>query len=179
MAYCGGKWLFCCCCHVTKAAHIMAWLSLLWALFVGTLSFVFVPLFSTYSLVSVFLALVTNLPIIVFDLFGKRSHRIYLPFLLINGICILFGLSQIVYLFLHSVLMFKVPDFFEIFLFGFSLKEIEKGRKKAMLRHIYTAVVLFLLCYQAIFCFIYSVIFRAYKFTKEIGGTSNGRKVPT
>uniref|UniRef100_A0A183C1Q8 Inner membrane protein n=1 Tax=Globodera pallida TaxID=36090 RepID=A0A183C1Q8_GLOPA len=114
MACCGDKWMFCCCCHVTKAAHIIAWMALILTILGGVLNFLYAPAFRMHSAMFILIALVTGLPIILGNLLGKRSHRIYWPFLIINGIYILHGFLQIIFLSMHTIFIFKSPAFVDV-----------------------------------------------------------------
>ncbi|KAI3408689.1 hypothetical protein GPALN_007746 [Globodera pallida] len=75
------------------------------------------------------------------------------------------------------ILMFKSPESIYV-MFGLSLKEYEQlvGYSTGE----FALFVLLVIAFIAFWCWVYSIVFRAYKFTKQIGdgGTSNETKMP-
>uniref|UniRef100_A0A183CD50 7TM_GPCR_Srx domain-containing protein n=1 Tax=Globodera pallida TaxID=36090 RepID=A0A183CD50_GLOPA len=80
------KWMCCCGCHVTEGAYKMAWiftiLNILGSL-ITLLSFISTGLNAkiVYKVVDCLMSLLCWLPILCGHICGKRSHRMYLPFL--------------------------------------------------------------------------------------------------
>uniref|UniRef100_A0A914HJA9 Uncharacterized protein n=1 Tax=Globodera rostochiensis TaxID=31243 RepID=A0A914HJA9_GLORO len=183
MARSDDKWMYCCGCHVTEGAYKMAWIFTIVNIFGGlitVLSFISTGLnakiifYAVNGLVSVLSWL-----LISFGHFcGIRSHRMYLPFLSLFAISTVYVFFEILFFVLQRILMFKSPDSIYV-MFGLSLKEYENIIVG------YTTVefalfVLLMIALLAFWCWVYSIVFRAYKFTKEFGGdgTLNEPKMP-
>ncbi|KAL3103603.1 hypothetical protein niasHT_010856 [Heterodera trifolii] len=89
---CSDKWTCCCCCNVTKGAHVLAWFCLV----IGILMVPALWFFLAASLFLFFIGLLwvlpyfTGIPIILGELRGKQTHRMYLPFLIVFGIGLVF-----------------------------------------------------------------------------------------
>uniref|UniRef100_A0A914HMM8 Uncharacterized protein n=1 Tax=Globodera rostochiensis TaxID=31243 RepID=A0A914HMM8_GLORO len=177
------KWMCCCGCLVTEGAYKMAWiftvLNILGGL-IGALLFISNGLNAKiiFYAVNVLVSLLCWLPILCGHIFGKRSHRMYLPFLFLFAISMVYAFFEVLYFVLQRILMFKSPDSIYV-MFGLSLKEYENiivGYTTAE----FTLFVLLMIAFLAFWCWVYSIVFRAYKFTKQIGddGTSNETKMP-
>uniref|UniRef100_A0A914HKI5 Uncharacterized protein n=1 Tax=Globodera rostochiensis TaxID=31243 RepID=A0A914HKI5_GLORO len=167
--------------HVTEEAYKMAWLFTFLNIF-GCL--ITAPLFFltglnamvVYKVVDCLVSFLCWLPILCGHIFGKRSHRMYLPFLSLFAISILHTFFEILYFVLQRLLMFKSSDSIYV-MFGVSLKEYENiivGSSTGEFSFFILLMVAFLSCW------VYSIVFRAYKFTKQFGadGTSNETKMP-
>uniref|UniRef100_A0A914HJV4 Uncharacterized protein n=1 Tax=Globodera rostochiensis TaxID=31243 RepID=A0A914HJV4_GLORO len=176
------KWMCCCGCHVTEGAYKMSWiftvLNILGGLIAGHL-FISTGLTAKtifYS-VNVLVSMLCWLPILCGHIFGKRSHRMYLPFLSLFALSTVYTFCEILFLVLQRILMFKAPDSIYV-MFGVSPKEYEQLVSSPTGE--FAFYILLMIAFLAFWCWVYSIVFRAYKFTKQIGGdgTSNEPKMP-
>uniref|UniRef100_A0A914HLU5 Uncharacterized protein n=1 Tax=Globodera rostochiensis TaxID=31243 RepID=A0A914HLU5_GLORO len=156
MARSDDKWMCWYGCHVTQGAYKMVWI---------------------FAIVNILGVLLCLLPILCGHFCGKRSHRMYLPFLSLFAISTVYAFFEILYFVLQRILMFKSPDSIYV-MFGLSLKEYENiiGSSTGE----FALFILSMIALLAFWCWVYSIVFRAYKFTKQIGGdgTSNDTKMP-
>uniref|UniRef100_A0A914IFK3 Uncharacterized protein n=1 Tax=Globodera rostochiensis TaxID=31243 RepID=A0A914IFK3_GLORO len=117
---CSDKWTCCCGCHVTKGAHIIAWIYVAFGILGLPFAIIYLSrslLYSTDSIFSV-LSCFTGIPIIVGQMRGKRTYQMYLPMLIFLGIGIVYsifigiigsvGLIQAKH---HIALMATLPPF--------------------------------------------------------------------
>uniref|UniRef100_A0A183BM26 Aa_trans domain-containing protein n=1 Tax=Globodera pallida TaxID=36090 RepID=A0A183BM26_GLOPA len=116
--------------QVTERAYKLAWiftiLNILGCL-IAVLLFISTGLNAKtifYS-VNVLVSMLCWLPILCGHIFGKRSHRMYLPFLFLFAISTVYTSFEILYLVMQRILMFKSPDSIYV-MFGVSLKEYEQ-----------------------------------------------------
>ncbi|KAI3413198.1 hypothetical protein GPALN_010699 [Globodera pallida] len=174
------KWMCCCGCHVTEGAYKMAWIFTILNILVGLITaLVFISTGLNAKLifyaVNVLVSLLCWLPILCGHICGKRSHRMYLPSLFLFAISTVYTFFEILYLVLQRILMFKSPDPIYV-MFGLSLKEYEQlvGYSTGEVAFFILLMIAFLACW------VYSIVFRAYKFTKQIDGDgiSDETKMP-
>ncbi|KAI3413206.1 hypothetical protein GPALN_010706 [Globodera pallida] len=176
------EWMCCFRGQVTERAYKLAWiftiLNILGCL-IAVLLFISTGLNAKtifYS-VNVLVSMLCWLPILCGHIFGKRSHRMYLPFLFLFAISTVYTSFEILYLVMQRILMFKSPDSIYV-MFGVSLKEYEQLVSSPTGE--FAFYILLMIAFIAFWCWVYSIVFRAYKFTKQIGdgGTSNETKMP-
>uniref|UniRef100_A0A914HKK8 Uncharacterized protein n=1 Tax=Globodera rostochiensis TaxID=31243 RepID=A0A914HKK8_GLORO len=182
MARSDDKWTCWYGCHVTEGAYKMAWIFTIVNILGGliiVLSFISTDLNAktTFYTMTTLVSLLSWLPILFGHFCGIRSHRMYLPFLSLFAIYTVYTFFEVLYFVLQRLLMFKSPDSIYV-MFGVSLKEYENlvGSSTSA----FALFVLSMIGILACWCWVYSIVFRAYKFTKQIDGdgTLNETKIP-
>uniref|UniRef100_A0A914HJU9 Uncharacterized protein n=1 Tax=Globodera rostochiensis TaxID=31243 RepID=A0A914HJU9_GLORO len=168
--------------HVTEEAYklglLFTILSIVGCLIAG-ISFISTGLNAKiiYKVVTTLVSLLCWLPILCGHICGKRSHQMYLPFLYLFAISTVYAFLAVLYFVLQRILMFKSPDSIYVMV-GLSLEEYEQlvsSSTGAFAFYILSMVVIL-----AFWCWVYSIVFRAYKFTKQVGGdgTFNETEMP-
>uniref|UniRef100_A0A914HJV9 Protein kinase domain-containing protein n=1 Tax=Globodera rostochiensis TaxID=31243 RepID=A0A914HJV9_GLORO len=182
MARSDDNWMCCYGCHVTEGAYKMAWIFTIVNIFGGliiVLSFISTGLNAKIIFYSVttLVSLLCWIPILCGHICGKRSHRMYLPFLVLFAISTVYAFFAILFL-LQRILMFKSPDSIYV-MFGLSLQEYDNIIVESSTVGL-AFFTLYMIVIFGFWCWVYSIVFRAYKFTKQIGGdgTSNETKMP-
>ncbi|KAL3116329.1 hypothetical protein niasHT_002412 [Heterodera trifolii] len=145
---CVDKWMCCCGFHMTAAALVIAWIWLISAISMVPSLFIslYYQIFNAYTIsndISMLLLFAQSVPIIVGEMRGKRTHKMYLPFLVINWIQ------------LPLTIIGGFTDQFRQQMAGFTTG--------ALIGFFLVLLALYLL----IFVWCYSIVFRAYKFVKE------------
>ncbi|KAL3075137.1 hypothetical protein niasHS_013360 [Heterodera schachtii] len=151
---CSSKWMCWCGFHVTTASLIVAWINVL----AGIYGFVSVINLLSYNLyifdiintISGILLLCGSVPIIVGEMRGKRTSKMYRPFLIITVISLAFIALAVI---IATVLLFTIErriyafDFYYLWSYTFPL---------------------------IVSIWLYSIVYRAYKFVQQNEEQKNG-----
>ncbi|KAL3121998.1 hypothetical protein niasHT_008592 [Heterodera trifolii] len=150
---CSNKWMCWCGYHVTTGSLVVAWFYLLAGIF-GFLSAIAL-IFHSFSilhicnLISAILVLCGNTPIIIGEMRGKRTSKMYRPFLITTAICS--ALNAIAGIIAIVIVFTKIGAH---------------------------AVVFYYLCAYIlsliIAIWLYSIVYRAYKFVQQNEEQKNG-----
>ncbi|KAL3072052.1 hypothetical protein niasHS_015443 [Heterodera schachtii] len=153
---CVDKWMCCCGFHMTAAALVIAWIWLLSAIsmvpsfFISVYFQLYYQTFNAYAIlniVSTILLIAQSVPIIVGEMRGKRTHKMYLPFLVISGI-------QLAFTMIGGIVIFFTLD---------QMRQQMGGYSTGVIIGYFFGLLLVLF----IFFWCYSIVYRAYKFVKE------------
>ncbi|KAL3072061.1 hypothetical protein niasHS_015452 [Heterodera schachtii] len=152
---CVDKWMCCCGFHMTAAALVIAWLWLISAISMvpSVIISLYYQAFNWFAFVSMILLTAQSVPIIEGEMGGKRTHQMYLPFLVIS--CI-----QLAFTIIGGIVMFFMLD---------QMRQQMGGYSTGIIIGYLFGILLTLL----IFFWCYSIVFRAYKFVKEKNDEKN------
>ncbi|KAL3117400.1 hypothetical protein niasHT_000151 [Heterodera trifolii] len=159
---CVDKWMCCCGFHVTAASLVIAWIwlfsaiSMVPSMFISLYYQLYYQAFNGFAIlnaISIILLTAQSVPIIVGEMHGKRTHKMYLPFLVIS--CI-----QLAFTMIGGIVMFFTLD---------QMRQLMGGYKTGMIEGYLFGLLLALL----IFFWCYSIVYRAYKFVKEKNDEKN------
>ncbi|KAL3121999.1 hypothetical protein niasHT_008593 [Heterodera trifolii] len=147
---CSSKWVCLCCLHVTTASLIVAWIYLMGGIiiFLSAIASAFhsFSILHILNLISSILMLCGNVPIIVGEMRGKRTSKMYRPFLITTVITAIIGI-------IATIIFFTETGFHE---FGFYY----------LLWAYFMAVIVSI--------WYYSIVYRAYKFVQQNEEEKNG-----
>ncbi|KAL3082023.1 hypothetical protein niasHT_038746 [Heterodera trifolii] len=150
---CSSKWMCWCGFHVTTASLVVAWIYLLVGI-LGILSAIILASQSfsiayIFNLISAILLFCGSIPVIVGEMRGKRTSKMYRPFLIITAI----SLALTAFIGIIGTIALFIQIGFEAF--GF---------------YYLWAYILSLI----ISIWLYSIVYRAYKFVQQNEEEKNG-----